>query len=264
MEKKNLEESGVVALNELLRRPGIWRGGEQARQTGLDHVATGFQALDQALPGHGWPLGALTEILHPQPGMGELRLLMPALSRLSHQGRWIAWIAPPYLPYAPALAAWGLALDRLLLVHPEASDALWAVEQALRSGTCGAVLASPTKADPKALRRLQLAAEAGQSWGVLFRPIEAAEQASPAALRLLLAARGGRTAVRLLKCRGGSPQELLLDLPRRLPAPLPKPVERRLPLRTRPAPVRRRQPVRQIGLALLPNGDLSPPRPPQS
>lgn len=251
------------ALNELLQQPGIWRGREKALQTGLDHVSTGFAELDLALPGNGWPLGALTEVLHDQPGIGELRLLMPALARLSRQGRWIALIAPPYIPYAPALAAHGVDLSRVLLVHPKTTtDKLWAVEQALRAGTCGAVLAWPASADDKTLRRLQLAAEAGQSWGILFRPSAEAAQPSPAALRLEVAARDGKTAVRLLKYRGAANRvELLLDLERRPAAqinaaPTPQPHARPLPRivtagRPRPVrPLRRPPPPSQLDLPL--------------
>src|SRR5690606_17075946 len=133
---KNRTTTMNSALDEILRQPGIWRGRERAADTGLAHAATGFAELDQTLPGGGWPLGALTEILHAEPGIGELRLLMPALARLSRQGRWVALIAPPYIPYAPALAGCGVDLRHVLLVHPKGSvDALWSLEQALRAGT---------------------------------------------------------------------------------------------------------------------------------
>src|SRR5690625_3239124 len=130
------------ALNDLLQQPGIWRAGDPAVRTGLEYVNTGYRVLDQALPGHGWPLGALTEILHDHAGIGELRLLMPALARLSRSGRWIVLVAPPHIPYAPALAASGIVLSRLLLVHPRETgehDHLWAIEQALRAGTCAEI-----------------------------------------------------------------------------------------------------------------------------
>ncbi len=251
------------AVDELLQQPGIWRAGEQARTTGLEHISSGFAALDQALPGGGWPLGALTEVLHDLAGIGELRLLMPALARLSRSGRWVALVAPPYIPYAPALAACGVDLSRLLLVHPRTpQEGLWALEQALHAGTCGAVLAWPRQIDERSLRRLQLAAEAGRCWGVLFRPTEAAAHASPAALRLQLRREEQTTSVRLLKCRGGqSGLEFRLDLdsehvepPRlqeALPAPAaPRPLRR--PLRT--TAVRNRRPAALSSL---------PPRLPQ-
>ena len=260
------------ALEPLLRHPGIWRAGT-SRPAGDGHLPTGFPELDAALAGGGWPVGALSEILHDGSGIGELRLLMPALARLSRGGRWIALIAPPYIPYAPALASYGVDLSRLLLVHPrDATDALWAVEQALRSGTCGAVLAWPARVDDRSLRRLQLAAEQGGALGLLFRSGAAGH--SPAALRLRLEHNAQGLVARLLKCRGGMQcQEVVLDLerlawpPEALPqiqGPSPEspasPPRRATPLR-RPSAGRRR--AAQIELALsaapAPGGQEQPP-----
>ena len=192
-------------LERLLQgRNDIWRGGQGGTEATL--LPTGFEALDELSRG-GWPQGALTELHYGDAGgegVGELSLAMPALARLSQQGRWIAWIAPPHIPYAPALAAHGVDLSKLLLVHPRNdADALWATEQALRSGTCGAVLAWPGRADDRALRRLQLAAEEGRSWGLLFRGRRPVREGSPAALRLALEPRPQGLAVRILKRRGG-------------------------------------------------------------
>lgn len=192
-----------MTLDKLLQRADLWRGGELA--AGVDAVSTGFAALDERLPGGGWPCGALTEILLSRPGIGALRLLLPALARLSREARWLSWVTPPYIPYAPALAAAGVQLSRILLVHPPAQrDGLWAVEQSLRCGTCSAVLAWPALTDAAAMRRLQLAAETGRASGFLFRPRRLAAQASPAALRLQLDADGhGKLSVHILKRRGG-------------------------------------------------------------
>jgi cell division inhibitor SulA len=200
-------------LDELLQQPGIWRARSQPGNTGLGHAPSGFTSLDQILPGGGWPLGAVTEILHDGTGVGELRLLMPALAELSRRRQWIALVAPPHVPYAPALAQHGVDLSRLLLIHPRAeTDALWAVEQALRSGTCSAVLSWLRRADGSSLRRLQLAAEAGRALGLVFRHESCASSPSPAALRLQLAPDAHGARVRLLKCRGGGfGQELTLS-----------------------------------------------------
>ena len=186
----------------LEQHPGIWRGSELAR-TACPGLATGFSALDAELPGGGWPRGALTEILPQHEGIGELRILGPALARLAAQGKFIAWIAPPYLPYAPALAAAGIALERVLIVKTTRdSDSLWAAEQALASAACGGVLAWPRGIRFPQLRRLQLAAEGGRCLAVLFRPTEAAREPSPAVLRIALATSAGGLALSILKRRG--------------------------------------------------------------
>ncbi|GEM_PF-220817 len=203
------------SLDALLDNPAIWRAGEPARHDDTARIASEHPSLDGVLPGGGWPRGALTEILYDQAGIGELSLLMPALARLSHQGGWIALVAPPHIPYAPALRQYGIDLSRLLLIHPDdRTDSLWAVEQALRTGTCGAVLAWPRCIDDQSMRRLQLAAEAGDTLGVLFRETRAAEQPSPAALRLRLTRAPGETPhAHILKCRGGARYDnLALDL----------------------------------------------------
>jgi len=190
-------------LESVLQHPGIWRGNQRAQMT-EDALPTGFAALDELLPGGGWPRGALTEVLLARQGIGELRLLTPALARLSEADGWLAWVAPPYVPYAAALAAAGIDLKRLVVAKPQsAADAWWTAEQALRSGACGALLAWLRAADERRMRRLQLAAETGHTWGVLFRHARAAQDRSPAALRLLLEPASDGLAVSILKRRGG-------------------------------------------------------------
>ena len=192
-----------MTLDTLLQGTDIWRGG-QLNAT-VKAVPSGFPDLDALLPGGGWPQGALSEIIMPCEGIGALCLLMPALARLSQGDRWICWVAPPHIPYAPALVNAGIDLSRILLVYPRAQqDGLWAVEQSLRSGNCAAVLAWPTLDDKGIWRRLQLAAEAGDALGVLFRPRHFAQRPSAAALRLQLAPGINRSlSLSILKCRGG-------------------------------------------------------------
>ena len=165
---------------------------------------SGYAELDASLPGGGWPVGAIAELMPEVTGIGELSLLAPVLSRLARAGRYIAWIAPPYLPYAPALVQWQLPLKRLLIIHTRgAQESLWAAEQTLRCPAFGAVLSWPGEIADKNVRRLQLAAEAGGSLGILYRPAKAAREHSPAALRLRLHPTADGLIVEIHKCRGG-------------------------------------------------------------
>src|SRR5262245_24004610 len=200
------------ALDQVLQNPAVWRGGDCAR-VAVPSVPTGFAELDVLLPGGGWPTGAITEIHVERTGIGELQLVMPAAARLTRSGRWLALIAPPYVPYAPALMEHGVKLSRLMLVRTtSAEDSLWSCEQALRSQTCGAALAWLDRIHERDLRRLQLAAESGDASLLLFRSARAAP-ASPAALRLHISKSEGRTLVRILKRRGGEvPLPIALDL----------------------------------------------------
>ena len=200
------------SLDKILTNPRVWRGRDQAgRRAGL---ASGYPELDRHLPGGGWPRESLTEVLTEYYGIGELRLLMPALARLSTETSsqdftepgWIAWVAPPFQPYPPALQQCGIDLSRMLIVRPrDDSEILWSAEQALSSGTCAAVLLWPSILDDQASRRLQLAAEKGRSWAIAFRPLAARRQPSAAALRLELHPDGQATRVHILKSRGGRP-----------------------------------------------------------
>ena len=198
-------------LENLLQNPRIWRGQVGAEDAGWQGLASGYPRLDQHLPGGGWPRHALTEILLDHYGTGELQLLMPALATLSQRDDeeepgWIAWIAPPFEPYPPALKQWGIRLSRVLIVRPKDDrEALWAAEQALSSGNCAAVLLWSRSLDDAASRRLQLAAERGQSWAIAFRSLRARYESSAAALRIRLATGQAGTDVNILKSRGGRP-----------------------------------------------------------
>jgi hypothetical protein len=167
--------------------------------------STGCDALDTALPGGGWQSGTIIELMPVEAGIGELRLLMPALARLTRADRHVALVAPPYVPYAPALVQHGIRMDRLLVIHAQrGNDILWAFEQTLRCASFGAALAWPTSVRDRDIRRLQLAAEAGQSLGFMYRTPAAAREASPAATRLKLRADcDGTLNIDILKCRGG-------------------------------------------------------------
>jgi cell division inhibitor SulA/protein ImuA len=182
---------------------GVWRC-----DAGWQTQPSGFAVLDAQLPGGGWPIGAITELMPELAGIGELRLLAPALVALARAGRYIAWIAPPLLPYAPALAGAGLPLERVLIIQTrDLKESLWAMEQTLRCPLFGAVLAWPASIADRNVRRLQLAAEAGGSLGILYRPPPAAQALSPAALRLRLSPLRSPLldglAVEIPKMRGG-------------------------------------------------------------
>jgi hypothetical protein len=195
------------ALQTVLNRPDIWAGDQLARAE--DSVASGFPQLDALLPGGGWPRGALTEVIVKRKGIGELCLFVPTLAKLCEENQFIACVAPPYLPYAPALARAGIKLAHFLVVRASArQEKLWAAEQVLRSGCISAVLFWLDT--PNNLRRLQLAAEEGRSSGIIFRGN--AQPSSYAALRLALAPAGDLTRIDILKRRGGQTTPLFLNL----------------------------------------------------
>lgn len=188
-----------IAIPEELH-PSLWRASQLAHST-TRCVDTGHPILSNQLPGGGWPTGMLTELLLQQPGVGELRLLRPALAQVAR--RRIVLLQPPHAPQALALAALGLAPAQLVWVRSSrVTDALWAAEQILRSGSCGALLFWVAHARGESLRRLHLAAQSGDTLLFLMRPLAAAQDASPAPLRLSLRPAAGGIELGFVKRRG--------------------------------------------------------------
>lgn len=230
-----LARSSAPALQALAALPAVWRADELARNVGTTR-ATGHAALDAALPGSGWPVGALVEVLQAQAGQGEWRLLLPALVPPAHpagpagpqasartarthahaspwpdgrHGGPLVLVNPPHRPFLPGLAAQGLDAARLLVLQGPAlagdpAACVWACEQALRCGGVGAVLAWLPRVRPEQLRRLQMAAQNFQQSLFVMRPLAAQHEASPAVLRLQVETAGDTDALvlRILKRRG--------------------------------------------------------------
>ena len=129
-------------VRQLLEHQKIWRAAERPVEH-LSCITSGIADLDQLLPGRGWPRGDLIELLSEHTGIGEMRLLAPALATLSREDEhlWICFINPPFEPNAAALQALGIFIDKVLVVRPATNqDTLWAADQALRTGTCSAVV----------------------------------------------------------------------------------------------------------------------------
>ncbi|PHV08650.1 cell division protein [Janthinobacterium sp. BJB412] len=223
--------SAPISAPEALH-PSLWLASQLAHSANRC-ADTGFAALSAQLPGGGWPSGTLIDLLVQQPGIGELRLLRPALAALGQ--RPIVLLQPPHAPQALALAALGLPPSQLVWIRSGAKsgDALWAAEQVLRSGCCGALLFWQQHVRGEALRRLHLAAQSGETLFWMLRPLSAAQDSSPAPLRLSLRPAPGGIDIGFVKRRGpqrDAPLFLPLSptllqrhatLDRPLPAPAP-------------------------------------------
>ena len=198
----------AVPLRPEALHPALWLGHQLGRHAEAPH-ATGFALLDAQLPGGGWPRRALSELLLPHPGVGEVRLLAPCLTATQRAGRLVMLFDPPAALSAVALAHLGFEVAQLLVIDTRArvvpgSDSLWALEQALKSGHVGAVLAwLPPRLSAERLRRLQIAAQAHDGPAFVLRDLNAAQRPTAAPLRLALRASGADgLAVRVLKRRG--------------------------------------------------------------
>lgn len=165
----------------------MWRGDAMGHHQAAV-VSSGHAALDEVLPDGGWPCHSLTEILQAQAGLGEWRLLMPALARLIGQGGSVLVIGAPRLPYLPALTREGVRADRVIRIDAEGpAERLWATEQALKAQCVTAVLSWLPQARPEQIRRLQACAAQHPGLFFAFRPVRTAQESSAAPLRLHLA-----------------------------------------------------------------------------
>lgn len=191
----------------------VWRA-DQMGSYRKPVTASGQHDLDRELPDGGWPASTLIELLLQQPGIGEMRLLKPALAAIARERR-VALLQPPHAPQAGAWSAWGLAPERLLWIKAgRGADALWSAEQILHNGSCGALLLWQPQVRTEALRRLHLAAQSGNTVFWMLRPLAAAGEASPAPLRLALRPAPRGIAVDIVKRRGphrDAPLYLRLD-----------------------------------------------------
>jgi protein ImuA len=197
-------------------RQGLWRGDELG-VADAQVLSSGHEALDAQLPGGGWPIGAMTEVLQAAPEAHVWQLLLPVLAQaVESRGGPVALIGAPHEPFGPSLAAAGVPVEALLSIRAEAASArLWACEQALRCADIAAVLAWLPQARVGDLRRLQLAAAQHEGLLFVFRSENVAQSASPARLRLqLISAEAGQMDIHILK-RRGPPLASPLTLPAR-------------------------------------------------
>jgi protein ImuA len=206
--------TALPALEAL--HPAIWRASQLARGH-TRCVDTGHATLSNQLPGGGWPIGTMVDLLVQQPGIGEMRLIAPALAKVAK--RQVVMLQPPHTPQTLGLAALGLPPNSMLWLRAErTADALWAAEQVLRSGSCGALLFWPdilpsssrmAHVRAESLRRLHLAAQHGETLFFLMRPLTASQDPSPAPLRLSVRPALGGIDVGFVKRQGPVRDEAL-------------------------------------------------------
>jgi protein ImuA len=212
----NFSDSTSAAPESL--HPSLWRASQLARSS-TRCIDTGHPILSAQLPGGGWPTGQLIDLLQQQPGIGEMRMLRPALAQVA--ARRIVLLQPPHPPQALALAALGVPPSQLIWLRTSrTADALWAAEQVLRSGSCGALLFWQSHhMRGEHLRRLHLAAQAGETLFFMMRPLAASHDSSPAPLRLALRPQAGGIEIDFVKRRGPQ-RDAPLFLPLGMPLPL--------------------------------------------
>lgn len=193
-------------LQQILQHGQVWSANDCPERP-QNVLSSGFPQLDQYLPGNGWQPGQVCEI-YATPGSAEVSLVLPALHQLSQQKRWVLWVAPPAIPYAPALFQAGLQLEHILVVRSDDyQQSLWCMEEGLRSGQCSAVLGWPQQWHKSHIRRLQIAASDSRSFCWLWPQTSFDSSGSPAALRLTAQRCQQGLTLKFLKRRGSWPSQ---------------------------------------------------------
>lgn len=202
--KDTTSKNSKPTLEQILRRGDVWQGC--TRTHGRQPVTgSGYQPLDALLLQGGWPNGALIEVCQGSSG-AEWLLFGPAIRRLCRQsGAWVSLLNPPALPYAVGLLQEQMPLDRLLVVTPRnRQDFIACFVELSRSPACQGILAWQAGQAPaySQLRKLQLGTADRSGLYVLFRPLQAQQQSSPASLRLVSRLAREHLAIRIFKQRG--------------------------------------------------------------
>ncbi|MGP3508669.1 translesion DNA synthesis-associated protein ImuA [Paracidovorax citrulli] len=184
---------------------GVWRATDLPAADPSAIVPTGHGTLDAALPGGGWPLRAVVDVLQPQPGIAELRLLAPALASVISAGQELVMVGPPTPPHPAGMQQLGIHAHRVTWIRADTPlDRLWTVEQLLRASSPTAVVAWLPRARADQIRRLQVCAQDCEGPIFLVRPAEVAREPSAAPLRVLLeTSLDWEIQLQLIKCRGG-------------------------------------------------------------
>ncbi len=147
--------------------------------------SSGAAAIDRLLPDGGFEHGMLVEWLAELPGCGAATLGLLAAREACRAGGMLVVLDRAQAFYPPAAVGWGVDPARLIVVRPRtARDEIWAAVQSLRSPVVAAVWTMIDRLDSRNFRRLQLAAEAGRTLGVLVRSASARGQPSWADVRL--------------------------------------------------------------------------------
>jgi protein ImuA len=206
------------------------RGLGLSAPAGRPCVSAGTPAIDEALPWGGIPCGVHEIAAAPGDAAGTAFAALLAAGRpgpvLWCRSRRTAIDAGD--PYGHGLRAFGLSVDRLILIDAARPiDLLWAMEEGARTKGLSAVVGEGASLNLTAGRRLQLAAEAGKAMALILpfapeRTPEAELHPSAALTRWRVRSEaslpdsGGpgrpRWTVELRRCRGGGrPQRWIVE-----------------------------------------------------
>ena len=152
---------------------------EQNAVGGRKIISLGLSALDAALPEGGLVLGGV----HEATGSAAGCFVGMVATQLEGPVLWCVDVDARTKLFGPGLVSFGLHPVRVIVAHCRGrTDLLWAMEEGLRTSALTAVIGEPLGiVDLIASRRLQLAAEAGETLGIVLN-VEKEVRFAPSAL----------------------------------------------------------------------------------
>lgn len=114
--------------------------------------------------------GNVTEVILPPGQVENFQLLLPMLTQLNQERRWLAWIDPPQELVSKWQTMHGIVASELLVLRSTRDySAFELAERALGAGTCHAVVMWTSRLSSRDFGALEQASARGQSHGVILR-----------------------------------------------------------------------------------------------
>jgi cell division inhibitor SulA len=115
-------------------------------------------------------LGNVTEIILSPTMANSFQILLPMLTQLNQENRWLAWVNPP----AELVHSWrqqaGIASDEIMILRSNKKiSAFELAQRALNAGTCHAVVTWTSGLSVTELSQLEIASYNGNSHGLVLR-----------------------------------------------------------------------------------------------
>jgi hypothetical protein len=189
-------------ISDLKNKHWLWQASQHTRSIG-DKLPTGLSDLDDALNG-GFPNRGVVRI-NSTMGIGEWLLCTPVIQQRQQDQRQLFIIAAPMTVNSAMLIEQGIPLERTFFIQVNTRDeALWACEQCLSSGVAHSVLLWHEQLSIGQAKRLEVAAEQGDSLLMLFQ-YQQYSQPLPISLSMSLNRQQHSLLVSIDKQRGGWP-----------------------------------------------------------
>jgi len=158
---------GIYSQKTLDNNAGYQESFEFANPVKKTQIAK-TPTLESVLPTQGWPQAELSEVCSGDTE-SVLQLLLPTLTKLNAENRWITLISPPADINQKLFAYYGIDPSRVLLIHPKNDvDDKVTMNKALKNGTSGIVILWASQLNKRYLAQWRKSVKQGNSTGIII------------------------------------------------------------------------------------------------